>query len=145
MTRPMIAFLAVIVALAILGFVKRPWLMLFPVIWAASWIKGLFSIPTNLNKALAYYALEKDAAAIEHHARAGESLLQAGPEFRSVAREAFGRVALAYGVAPGDGEIDQFTVDEFAKAQVAAAAGAVGASRGGKAGVTKLGGQEAKT
>lgn len=128
---PVTLFLAVVVALAVVGLVSRPWLMLLPFVWVFSWVKGLFAIPTNINKALAFFALERDAAALAHNARTAEALWSAGPEFRAAARAAFTAVAASYGVQPSAGDVGSLSVGDFAAAQVASAADAVAGSRGG--------------
>ena len=139
-SRPALAALAVVFVLVLLGFYKRPWLMLLPVVTVVSWIKGVIAIPTNINKALSYFALEKDAAAYAHHTAAATAILAAGPEYRAAGRELLARVCNSYGLAVGaeldvgpDGQPSGFPAapGDFAHASRVAAASAVTQSRGG--------------
>ena len=91
-----------LLAAFVLALILRPWLVLLPFLVTFSWIKKVFAIPGNLNKVLSYYVLEKDSAALEHHAAVAAALWSAGQAFRPAAREVFGRVTAGYGIAPVD-------------------------------------------
>lgn len=100
----LLAAVFAVLASGILLLLLRPWLALLPFVMALDWLRKLFAVPANINKALAYFALEKDAAAYAHHTTAAAHLWSAGPEFRPAAREIFGRVIAGYGIVMAEAE-----------------------------------------
>ena len=112
MNTALLVALAALAAFVILGLIRRPRLVLSPLlipfaVALAVWRKAriVWALPENVTKWLTYSVLEKDAHALRHHAETAAALWSSG--FRPAAREVFARVTAGYGIQPdADGGIE---------------------------------------